>query len=440
MKKHIITSLITAITLSSATVHAESLYDVYKLALNHDPGLRSAAASARADKEAITVSKASQGLNLSASGNLGYTDTDTPSMDYDTKSNSVSLDLSYPIYSPSLKYNVSASEITYQSSGVSYDNTEENLVLTVMTDYFNLLIAEANLENTVAQVKSTKSQLDQTQKKYDVGLAAITDLQDAKASYDAIKVTELEDQSNVAYAQKTLFQRTGKVITSIPKLAEDYPIELDPTITVDDLIQKAIKNNKEIHILDLAIKKAQNNVDLQRASGRVPVVKLTGSVSRNYANNDPNLTSSPDGSTNTSEIGLSVNLPLYSGGSINASVRQASEQVSEAIENRASELQTIELNIRNSFLKLQTYVAQVKAQKELIKSRRSALEASRAGYQVGTRNIVELLEAQSNLYTAISDYQTYRYDFVIQLLTLYEEVGDLTQDKIIALDKWLVGN
>lgn len=439
MKKHIITSLITAITLSSATAHAEGLFDVYKLALDHDPGLRAAEANYRADNESVTVSKGNLYPSISASGSLGYSKTNPPSSDsFNTKSNSIGLDLNYPIYSPALRYGVKDSELGYQSSGVSYDNTKENLVLTTMTEYFNLLIAKATLETTEALVKSTKSQLDQTQKQYDVGLKSITDLQDAQAEYDSVKVQELTAQSDVSYAQKALLQRTGKVITDIPELAKDYPIKLDPNITVDDLIQKAIKNNKELHILDIAVEKAQNNIDLKKASGRTPVVSITGAISRSDANRDPDSALSPDGATNTSSIGLKVSMPLYSGGAINASVRQASELASASIENRASKLQTIELNIRNTFLKLQTSVAQVKAQQQLIKSRRSALEASKAGYEVGTRNLVELLQAQSNLYTAISDYQKYRYNFVVQKLTLDEAVGDLTENKIIALDKWLV--
>ncbi|SBS31419.1 Outer membrane protein TolC precursor [Marinomonas spartinae] len=439
MKKHIITSLITVATLSSTASHAEGLYDVYKLALNHDPGLRAAEATYRADKEQVTVTKGNLYPNIKATGSLGYAKTHPPAgSTVDTRSNSVGLDLSYPIYSPALSYGVKNTELGYQSAGVSYDNTKENLVLTTMTEFFNLLIAQATLETTEAQVKSTKSQLDQTQKQYDVGLKSITDLQDAKASYDAVQVQELTARSDVAYAQKALLQRTGKVITDIPELSKDYPIKLDPNVTVDQLIQKAIKNNKELHILDIAVEKAQNNIDLKKASGRTPVVSLVGSISRSDANNDPEMAQSPNGATNKSSVGLQVSIPLYSGGAINASVRQASEQANAAIENRASQLQGIELNIRNTFLKLQTSVAQVKAQQQLIKSRRSALEASRAGYEVGTRNLVELLQAQSNLYTAISDYQKYRYNFVIQKLKLDEAVGDLNESKIVSLDKWLV--
>ncbi|WP_343772646.1 TolC family protein, partial [Marinomonas arenicola] len=247
MKKHIISSFIAAMTISSATVHAESLYDVYKLALQTDPGLRAAAATYKAQGEQVTVTKGSLYPNISLSGSLGYAKDDNPSTDYNTKTGAVSLDLDYPIYSPALDYGVDAVELTYKSSGVTYENTKEDLSLTALTDYFNLLMAQSTLNTTLAQVKSNKSELDQVQKQYDVGLVSITDLQDAQAEYDAVKVTELTNRANVAYAQKVLLQLTGRVITDIPELSKDYPIQLDPNMSVDSLIQKAVKNNKELN-------------------------------------------------------------------------------------------------------------------------------------------------------------------------------------------------
>ncbi|RBO82292.1 TolC family outer membrane protein [Marinomonas aquiplantarum] len=438
MKKHIISSLITAAVLSSTAVQAESIYEVYKLAKQNDPGLRAAAATYQAQKEGVTVTKGNLYPQISFSGSLGYTDVDSPSVEYDNNSNSLALELNYPIYSPALGYAVDAVEISSVSAGVSYENSEEDLALTTLTEYFNLLIAQSTLQTTEALVKSTASQLDRAKKQYEVGLASITDLQDAQAEYDAVRVTELSARSSVAYAQKALYQRTGRVINSIPTLSADYPIRLDPSMTVDALIAKAQKDNKELKILDLAVESAENNISIQKANGRTPTVAITGSLSR--TDNDYSITSSSlaSGATNTTALSLGVSIPLYSGGAINASVRQASAEAESAIEQKASSLQSIELNIRSLYLDLQTAVAQIEAQQQLIRSRNSALEATKAGYDVGTRNLVELLDAQSNLYDAQNTYEQYRYNFVLKQLSLLEATGDLTEDKIKQLDKWLV--
>ena len=437
MKKHIIPSLIAAAVLSSTAAHAESIYEVYKLAKQHDPGLRGAAATYQAQKEGVTVSKGNLYPSITFKGDLGYKNTDTDSGSSDNNSNTLALTLDYPIYSPALSYGVDAVELNYKSAGISFDNTEENLALTTLTEYFNLLIAQSTLQTTEALVKSTASQLDRAKKQYEVGLASITDLLDAQAEYDSLRVTELNVRSKVSYAQKALYQRTGQEIKSIPQLAKDYPIRLDPNMTVESLITKAHVDNKELQILNYSVESAENNINIQKASGRTPVVKITGELSRLDSDTSP-ANANQDGVTNTAKIGLGVSIPLYSGGAINASVRQATSQAESVIEQRASSLQTIELNIRSLYLDLQTAVAQIDAQQQLIRSRTSALEATKAGYDVGTRNLVELLDAQSNLFNAQNTYEQYRYNFVLKKLNLLEATGDLTEDKIKELDKWLV--
>ncbi|PYF84237.1 MULTISPECIES: TolC family outer membrane protein [Marinomonas] len=439
MKKHIISSLIAAAVLSSATANAESIYQVYKLAQQHDPSLRAAAATYQAQKEGVTVSKGNLYPSISFNGNLGYDKTDTSSADFDSTSNSLALQLSYPIYSPALSYAVDSVELSSKSAGISYENASEDLALQTLTEYFNLLIAQSTLQTTEALVKSTASQLDRAKKQYEVGLASITDLQDAQAEYDSVRVTELSARSSVSYAQKALLQRTGQEIKNIPQLSKDYPIRLDPNMTVDSLIAKAKMDNKDLKILSLSLESAENNINIQKANGRTPTVAITGSLSRtdtDYSNSAP--ASMQDGVTNNASVALGVSIPLYSGGAINASIRQATSQAESVAEQRASSIQSIELNIRSLYLDLQTAVAQIEAQQQLIRSRTSALEATRAGYDVGTRNLVELLDAQSNLFNAQNTYEQYRYNFVLKKLNLLEATGDLTEDKIKELDKWLV--
>ncbi|WCN08757.1 TolC family outer membrane protein [Marinomonas mediterranea] len=436
MKKHIISAIVTAAA-CSAPLHAETLLEVYQLAQKHDPGLRAAAATYRSEQESVTSTKGSLYPSISFSGSLGYGHQEAPKFGTDYTSNSLSLDLNYPIYSPALDYAVDAVEIQFDSAGVDLENAKEDLASNTLKEYFQLLIAKATLDTVEAQVKSTASQLERVQKQYDVGLVSITDLQDARAEYDSVRVTELSAKSDVVLAQKTLQQRTGKVLSDIPALSERYPIKVDPSITAESMIAKAKQNNKSLQSLELAVQAAQKNVDIQKSNGRVPTVAITGSISR--ADNDySDVNPDTEGVTTDANIGIGVSIPLYSGGSISAKVRQATASAEAAYETKASNLQTIELSIRSAVLGLQTTSAQVEAQRQLIVSRKSALEATQAGYDVGTRNLVELLSAQSNLYSAQSTYETLRYNFVIQQVALYELTGELTLDKINDLNTWLV--
>jgi len=433
MKKHILATVIAAASIGN--VYAESLLDVYKLAQDHDPSLRSAAATYEAQKEEVTITKGNLFPDITFNGNLGYNNTDSPTFDGHRTSNSLSLDMNYPIYSPALGYAVDAVEINFDSAAIDYENAKENLALQSLTEYFDLLTAQATLKNTEAQVLSNASQLDRVKKQFDVGLVSITDMQDAQAAYDAVKVQSLSAYSDVLKAQQALYQRTGKKITQIPELSSDYEIQLDSGMTVEQLIPKAKENNTDIKTLNLAVQAAETNIQIQESNGRSPTVILTGSLSR--SNVDASPSGDSDGNTTDASIGIGVSIPLYKGGAISASVRKSVASAESVKESREAALQTLELNIRSLYLDLETSVAQVEAQAQLIRSRTSALEATQAGYDAGIRNLVELLTAQSNLYDAQNTYQQLRYGFVIQRLNLLELTGELSVEEIRQLDSWL---
>lgn len=438
MKKHIIASFIAA-AVALPAAQAETLNQVYDLAKAHDPSLRAANASFRADKEQVEVTRGNLYPNISFSGNLGYTKTDPDNAEsFNNTQNQLALNLDYPIYSPALDYGVDAVELTFASSGIALEQAQEQLIYNTLSDFFAVLTAQATLDTTRSQVKSYEGQLDRVKKQYEVGLVSITDLHDAQAAYDSVLVDELSAESDLTIALEALYQRTGQSIESIPRLSEDYPIVVDSSLNTDNLVQKAMAANKDVRILDLSVDSAQNNINIQKASGRVPTVAITGSLARTDNDYSVETQSRSDGVTNTSSIGIGVSIPLYSGGAINASVRQAVASAESAVETRASSIQDIELNIRSAVLKLKTLAAQVRAQQQVIRSSQSALEATQAGYDVGTRNIVELLDAQSTFFNAKNTYEQLRYNFVIQQITLDQLTGDLGEEDIQALNKWLI--
>ncbi|MBM6550502.1 TolC family outer membrane protein [Marinomonas ostreistagni] len=437
MRKHIIASLVAAA--AAVPAHSETLLEVYNLALNHDPSLRAAAATYRADKEQVDVTRGNLYPNISFSGSLGYTKTDPEEAEsFDNTQNQLAVNLDYPIYSPALNYGVDATEISLKSSGVALEQAKETLIYETLSDYFAVLTAQATLDTIRSQVKSYAGQLDRVKKQYEVGLVSITDQQDAQSAYDSILVTELNAEAQLTIALETLRQRTGRTITMIPSLSEDYPIKVAENLDARELLGVAMMNNKNIQTLDLSVELAENNIDIQKASGRTPTVSITGAVSRTDNDYDRETANRRDGATNTSSIGLGVAIPLYSGGAINASIRQAAASAEAAMETRADSIQDIELSIRNAVLQLRTLAAQVKAQKQAITSAESALEATQAGYDVGTRNIVELLDAQSIFFDAKNTYEQLRYDFVLQQITLQQLTGELNEEDIAQLNQWLI--
>jgi len=436
MKKKILATFITLATASSMNAQAENLLEVYKLAKVNDPGLRSAAASFNSEKEEVVITKGSLFPDISFDADLGYTDTNADYGDSDTNSNSLEVSLDYPIYSPALGYAVDAVEINFTSSGVDYANTEEDLSYESVSAYFDLLTEISNVNIAQAQAKATASQLDQVKKQYEVGQVAITDLHSAQAEYDSNTVDIISAEADMINAQETLRQLTGKLITDVLDLSNDYPIEMAPGRSIGFYVNLAKKQNKDIQSLKLASQYAQTNIDIQKSNGRVPTVTIKGSITR--SDNDSSPTANSDGDSLTSYIGVNVNIPLYQGGAIDANVRQSVYDSIEAEENLEDGIQNTELAVRSLYRDLKTSVAQIAAQKQLIISYSSSLEATQAGYEVGTRNIVELLDAQSDLYDSQGTLEQLRYSFAVKQMSLLEYTGELDKSKISELNSWLV--
>lgn len=436
MKKTIIASLMALISASSINAQAENLLEVYKLAKANDPGLRSAAASYNSEKEEVTITKGSLFPDISFDADLGYTDTSADYGDSDNNSNSLKVSLDYPVYSPALGYAVDAVEINYASSGVDYANTEEDLSYESISAYFDLLTEMANLNTAKAQAKATASQLDQVKKQYEVGQVAITDLHTAQAEYDSNIVDIISAEADMIDAQETLRQLTGKLITQVPDLSTDYPIKMEAGKTASHYVDLAKKQNKDIKSLILAKDYAQTNIEIQKSNGRVPTVTVTGSMTRTDSDTSP--TASSDGDSLVTYLGVNVSIPLYQGGAIDANVRQSVYDSIAAEENLEDGIQSTELAVRSLYRDLKTSVAQIAAQKQLIISYSSSLEATQAGYDVGTRNIVELLDAQSDLYDSQGTLEQLRYSFAVKQMSLLEYTGELNESKISELNSWLV--
>jgi len=436
MKKTFIATLISLTMAYGMNTHAESLLEVYKLSKINDPGLRTAAASYNSEKEEVVITKGSLFPDISFAADLGYTDTNADYGNSDTNSNSLEVSLNYPIYSPALGYAVDAVKINFASSGVDYANTEEDLSYESVAAYFDLLTEISNVKIAKAQAKATASQLNQVKKQYEVGQVAITDLHTAQAEYDSNKVDIISAEADMINAQETLRQLSGKLITKVLDLSTDYPIKMTAGKNAAFYVDLAKKQNKDIKSLKLASQYAQTNIEIQKSNGRVPTVTIKGSITR--SDNDSSPTANSDGDSLASYIGVNVSIPLYQGGAIDANVRQSIYDSIEAEESLEDGIQNTELAVRSLYRDLKTSVAQIAAQKQLIVSYSSSLEATQAGYEVGTRNIVELLDAQSDLYNSQGTLEQLRYSFAVKQMSLLEYTGELDESKISDLNSWLV--
>lgn len=443
-------SLVVTLSLLSSSTFAETLADIYELALRNDPTLKSAEATYRANLE--TEKQSLSALLPSISATAGYTQQDVDSdgfnvnvgssvasnRDTDTKSWGATLDQT--IFDLSAWYTFKrGKETTLQAEAqLAYD--QQQLILRVADAYFSVLRALENLEASKAEERATKRQLEQTQQRFDVGLIAITDVHEARAVYDSTVVQRLTDEGNLGTSYEALTVLTGQSHSSIWLLNKDYPV-VDPIpVARNEWVDFALENNNQLKAATYAAEAAHKNAKSKKM-GHAPTIGARLSYDDNDTTGDFSTTGSSfplDSEEDGTTISLTLTVPIYSGGGVSATRRQAYEQYNAALQDKIATQRTVIKDTRASHITLTTDVQRVKARQQAIISTSSALEATQAGYEVGTRNIVDVLQAQRSLFSSIRDYANSRYDYVLNLLALKQAAGTLTPQDVNDINQWMV--
>lgn len=310
--------------------------------------------------------------------------------------------------------------------------TEQQLLLDVVGAYFDILRAHEVLEARLAQERAIGRQLEQASEQFEVGLIAITEVEEARASFDQSRADRIAAESNLQVAFEVLEQLTGHRYATIDALG-DMPIVLPTPESRDYWVEQAIERNPQVLAQRAGIELSRVGVEIARAS-RLPNVQAFGNYQ--YAESDSDVVSGHDSS---SQLGISASLPIYTGGSTSASIRQGTYQLERSQYDFESQRRTTIQQVRSLYTQVSNNVETVDARQQAIVSNRSALEATRAGYEVGTRNIVDVLNAEQNLYNAIASYAEARYDYVVNLLSLQQQAGLLDVAAIEEVNAWLTG-
>lgn len=310
--------------------------------------------------------------------------------------------------------------------------TEQQVLIDTASAYFDILRAYDILEARLAQERAIGRQLEQAQEQFDVGLIAITEVEEARASFDQSRAERIAAQSDQQVAFESLERLTGKRYESIERLQEALPITLPNPASRDAWIALAIDNNPQVLAQQAAVEVARQQVAVARA-GHLPKVDAFANYA--YKDNDNDTLSDHD---SNAQVGVSATLPIYTGGRTSASVRQSTYALEASQYDFESERREAVLQVRSLYTQVSNDVSAVAARKQAIVSNQSALDATRAGYEVGTRNIVDVLNAEQNLYNAIADYADARYDYVVDILSLRRQSGLLDAEAIAQINRYLV--
>lgn len=459
-------SLGIALILSATLAHSDTLRDVYDLALKNDATLRAAAATFRANQETEVQARSRLLPQVGADAAYGYTHREqsaqgivatgvpTPSNPFgfgsgtqsstlDTRDRVWGVSLSQPLLDLPAWFSFQSGKQLSKQAEAQFAKDQQDVIVRVANAYFAVLRAWDNLQASLAEERSTQRQLDQTEKRFDVGLIAITDVHEARAAFDATVAQRVTDEGNVARAYEALSVLTGQNHTNLWRLNKDFPISEPTPASRDEWVQFALKNNYALKAALFGMQAAEENAEAKRME-HLP--KITGSLSyRDDAlrgSQDFNTTSlfatDPDSDTTTRAAMIKLTVPIFTSGYTSSARRQAAEQYNAALEQRIGTERNVVQATRSEHISVTTDVQRVKARSQSITSAKSAVDATTAGYEVGTRNIVDVLQVQRTLYTAARDYANARYDYVLDTLQLKQQAGTLSPQDIYDLDKWLV--
>jgi outer membrane protein len=346
---------------------------------------------------------------------------------------SLSLEASQALYDARNRREVEQAEGEIDRQTYRLAATEQQVLIDVAGAYFDILRAYEILEARRAQERAIGRQLEQAREQYEVGLIAVTEVEEAQATFDQSRAERIAAESDLQVSFEALERLTGQRYASIDSLQEELPIEPPTPASRDDWVQLAMENNPLVLAQQAGVEVSRSAVAVSRAD-RLPTLEAFANYQ--YSDSDSD---GLEGQDSASQVGLGLSLPLYTGGRTRAAIRQSTFRLETSQYDFEAQRRDAVQQVRSLFTQVSNDVSAVEARAQAIVSNQSALDATRAGYEVGTRNIVDVLNAEQNLYGAVADHASARYDYVINLLTLRQQAGTLDVAAIEEVNAWLEG-
>ncbi len=428
--------LLLSLLFISSSVPAADLLQMYREAARTNPQLAAARANLEAVREQRPQARAGLLPVVDASGAVTrrrFKNLDPSEQARYSTDKTASLNLTQPLFNYDRWVALKQADSQIAAAEANYLAANQDLMVQVADRYFKVLEAQDNVQFAQAEKNAIGRQLDQAQQRFDVGLIAITDVKAAQARYDIAVSQEIQAVSDLAASKDTLHETVGSHYDSVNELQPDLPLSGPQPDEAKAWIERATQHNLTILAAQANAEAAQQEIKRQR-SGHLPTLDLNASTS--YS--DVNFGGVFPITRHDAQVGVQLNVPLYSGGLVNSRTRQARSRFQESTEQLSQAIRAAELDTRNAFRGVKTDIAQVKALSRSLESTDVAVEAEQAGFEVGTRTIVDLLNSQRESYLARLNYARARYLYVVDQLRLKRAAGILNESDIEAINAALI--
>jgi outer membrane protein len=334
-----------------------------------------------------------------------------------------------------------AADAQVAQAEADYQAARQDLMARVAQAYFNVLGAQDDVEAQQVALNSVNRQLEQAESRYEIGLIAITDVEEARASHDTTAAALIANKRALASAQEALREITGDPFDYLARPIEPFELASPDPISEDRWVEMALQQNLSLVSSRLAADIARDNIGIARG-GHYPSLDLVGSAGK-ITTNGVNVF--PDGSPaggstldqNQRSIGIQLTFPLYSGGMVSSQVRQATYRHRAAKERLERTARQTEHDARDAYLGVLSEISRVKALRRAVESNQTALRATESGYEAGTRTAVDVLQSRQQWVQAQTDYAHSRYDYMLNVIKLQQAAGTLTEQSLSSLNALL---
>ena len=438
-------ALALALVLLPAAASAEDLLQTYELARQGDPVLSAAESNRLVTQEDRIQARARLLPSLAGEARLsrsrndseanGLVDPTDPTSGIapgtnvrsDTTSRNYSISASQPIYNRASIKNLQSQNALSEASDFTLESTSQALITRTSQAYFNVLVALENLAAAEAAEAALQKQFDYASKRLEVGLAPITDVHEARAQYDSARANTILARNAVEDSYQALAEITGQQVRNIKGLPKDYQPSLAESRDADGWVATAIENNPGLRAKELQVSSTEADVETARA-GHWPRLYLNGSYSDSETWGDRtvlDVTRDIDGRSFGPSVGLTLSVPIFSGGATQSGVRQALARRDVAQDELEQQKRLLVRNTRNAYQTLVASISEVEARRLALVSAQAAYDASQVGLEVGTRTVLDVLQNQNNLFTAQLEFARARYNHLQSRLLLEQAAGTL---------------
>ncbi|MGH8610810.1 MAG: TolC family outer membrane protein [Gammaproteobacteria bacterium] len=419
---------------------AENLLDIYRLALAEDPRFKQVGSAKRALEESRKQARSQlllPTLSFEANVTKNYQDITIPpsgstagaagSLNFTSRF--YHLNLTQPLFHYDRYVALKQADKRVRQSALEVDAAHQELMIRVAESYIAVLAAQDSLVFSRAETAALKRQLEQSNERFEVGLIAITDVQEAQAGYDLARADEIQARNGLDKALEALREITSAYHRKLAGLGDQMPLLTPDPPEIDRWARLANSQNLRLNAEKIAVELAKTEIT-RETSAHLPALDLVGT----YGEDDQGGRFSQ--TIDATAIGVQVSVPLFAGGQVTSRTQEAVYRYQQTAERFEEQRRAVERQSRDAFLGVLTGISRVQALKQALASSETAAKATQAGYSVGTRTAVDVVNSERDLLRARRDYAQTRYDYMLNGLRLKHAAGTLSPEELAVVNDW----